>query len=63
MREAYRMQKNTLTESIINQEKFMAAFFIYTGNMIPEYKDVDEKMRGTLNRLNKIIDEAFAPNT
>lgn len=63
MREAYRMQKNTLTDSIKKQEKFMAAFFIYTGNIIPEYEDVDEKIRGALKRLNKITDEAIAPIT
>ncbi len=63
MREAYRMQKNTLTDSIKNQDKFMAVFFIYTGNIIPEYKDVDEKMRGALKRLKKITDEAIAPIT
>ncbi len=63
MREAYRLQKTTLTEKIEKQGKFMVAFFIYTGNIIPEYEDVKEKIRGALKRLNKITDEAIAPIT
>ncbi len=63
MREAYRLQKSTLTGNIEKQGKFMVAFFIYTGNIIPEYKDVAEKIKAALTRLNKITDEAIAPNS
>jgi hypothetical protein len=41
----------------------MAVFFIYTGNKIPEYKEVTEKMQSALKRLNKISDEAIAADT
>jgi len=63
MREAYRLQKNSLTETLQKQGKFMAVFFIYTGNEIPGYKDVFEKMQSALKRLNKIADEVSAPGT
>jgi ribonuclease P protein component len=63
MREAYRLQKNTLTDNIEKQGKFMVAFFIYTGNIIPEYKEIAEKIKAALTRLNKITDEAIAPNS
>lgn len=63
MREAYRLQKSSLTELLKKHGKFMAVFFIYTGNEIPEYKLVAEKMLSALKRLNKISDEVSAPNT
>lgn len=63
MREAYRLQKMDLTQKLKNKEKCMSVFFIYTGNQLPEYKDVVEKMYSAIKRLNKIVDEAFAANT
>lgn len=62
-REAYRLQKNSLTESLIKNNKCMAVFFIYTGNSIPEYEEVTEKMKAILKRLNKIADEGIAAGT
>jgi ribonuclease P protein component len=63
MREGYRLQKDSLTETLKNHKRCMAVFFIYTGNAIPEYKDVAEKMLSALKRLNKIAGEITAPNT
>lgn len=63
MREAYRLQKSFLTESLKTQGKFMIVFFIYTGNEIPKYKNVDERMQAALKRLNKIVDEIPDANT
>ena len=63
MREAYRLQKNKLTSTLKDKEKCMAVFFIYTGNEIPAYKNVAEKMLSALNRLNKIADETIAAGT
>lgn len=62
-REAYRLQKSTLNETLKQQAKCMAVFFIYTGNEIPVYKDVFEKMGSALKRLNKIANEVGASNT
>lgn len=63
MREAYRLQKNILTDVLLKQEKFMIVFFIYTGNAIPDYEDVSIKMQSALKRLNKVADESIAANT
>jgi ribonuclease P protein component len=63
MREAYRLQKNSITETLKEQGKCMAVFFIYTGNEIPGYKDVFEKMGSALKRLNKIANEVGTSNT
>ena len=63
MREAYRHQKTMLTENLNKKGKFMISFFIYTGNKIPEYKDVESKMQSALKRLNKIVDEVIDADT
>ena len=63
MREAYRLQKSMLTENLNKQGKFMVVFFIYTGNEVPEYKNVEGKVQSALKRLNKIVDEVIDANT
>lgn len=62
-REAYRLQKNNLTEILKKNGRFMTVFFIYTGKEIAEYKNIFEKMQSALNRLNKIADEAITTDT
>ena len=63
MREAYRLQKNPLADALITNEKCMIIFFIYTGNVIPDYEEVSVKMQSALKRLNKIADESINANT
>lgn len=58
MREAYRLQKNNLGQNLKEQDKKLAVFFIYTGNRVPEYEDVAEKIHMALNRLQKIVNES-----
>jgi ribonuclease P protein component len=55
MRESYRLQKNNLLNELQETRKSLAVFFIYTGNELPEYKDVFEKTGSALQRLEKII--------
>lgn len=62
MKEGYRLQKNSLTEKLAQQKKFMVVFFIYTGNALPKYKIISEKINIALNRLEKISDENPASN-
>lgn len=63
MREGFRLQKNDLKNNLKNENKFLSVFFIYTGNIMPEYQLVFEKMQSSLKRLNKIVDETSAANT
>ncbi len=63
MKEAYRLQKNELQLKMKAGDKNLAVFFIYTGNELPEYKLIDEKMAAALKRLKKIVDEDSAANT
>ena len=55
MREAYRLQKPSLQEKLQQSENYLAVFIIYTGNELPVYKNVYEKMGGLLQRLEKIV--------
>ena len=57
MREAYRLQKNELQEQLKNRQKYLAIFFIYTGNELPEYDLVFKKMGSALIRLLKTVHE------
>jgi ribonuclease P protein component len=55
MRESYRIQKNNLKTSLEENKKSLAVFFIYTGNEIPKYNEVFEKIGSALKRLEKIL--------
>ena len=63
MKEAYRLHKNELTQKVRSYNQCIIVFFIYTGNIIPVYPDVLEKVQKVLQRLNKIADENGLANT
>lgn len=54
MRESYRLQKNSLKNKLDATNKNLSVFFIYTGNEIPEYATVYQKIGGALERLEKL---------
>lgn len=55
MRESYRLQKNSLLNELEENHKDLAVFFIYTGNELPEYLMVFEKIGNAILRLEKSI--------
>jgi len=55
MREAYRLQKNTLQEALQTKQQQLALFFIYTGKELPDYATVSERVGIILNKLLKTI--------
>jgi ribonuclease P protein component len=57
MREAYRLQKNELQLLTQSKQLPLQIFFVYTGNELPMYNLIIEKMSSALSRLIKIIDE------
>jgi hypothetical protein len=63
MREAYRLQKNELQNSLQQRNEKLIVFFMYTGNELPEHDLVMEKIAAVLTRLKKIINEAPSSNT
>lgn len=63
MREGYRLQKNTLYDAVAASAKKLNVFFIYTGNELPEYELIFEKMGASVKRLQKITNENIAAST
>jgi len=57
MREAYRLQKNPLRELLEASRKSVAVFFVYTGNELPQYDFVFEKINAALQKLEKLLAE------
>ena len=51
IREAYRLQKVELQEKLIQQQKSLDIFFIYTGHELPTYTIVFEAMKKALNKM------------
>ncbi len=57
MREAWRLQKAPLLIELEGKQKNLIVFIIYSGNTLPQFDNIFEKMRGTLLELWKIISE------
>lgn len=51
IREAYRLNKSALIQSLNNQNKKISLLIIYTGREIPDYQLVESKIIVTLQRL------------
>ncbi len=63
MREAYRLNKAGLQNTLQQQQKQLAVFIIYVGNELPDYDLIFEKTELVLKRLIKITNEGSAANT
>ena len=55
MRECYRLQKNSLKTELEENHKSLVLFFIYTGNELPKYDFVFEKIGSALGRLEEHV--------
>ena len=62
-REAYRLQKNPLQETVKQKKIRLNLFFIYTGKELPVFNTVKEKVNVILNKLSKIVNESNSPDT
>lgn len=63
MREGYRLQKNELQELLLNKDRRLALFIIYTGKELPDFAIIREKMQSLLNRLERLVHETGAAHT
>ena len=62
MKEAYRLQKNTLQTNLGERNLQLVIFIIYVGKEMPEYDLVVEKIAFVINKLQKIINENNSAN-
>ena len=53
LREAYRLQKNQLHQSLTTANRQLAVFILYTGKELPEFDFIKEKMNAVLHNLEK----------
>jgi ribonuclease P protein component len=58
VREAYRLQKNELQQNLQGKNIQLSLFFIYTAKDLPVYKDVYDKMKIALQKINKQFNES-----
>ena len=56
-REAWRLQKNEITEKASETQRQLNVFFIYTGKELPDFTTVKEKVAIALKKLADKIDE------
>ena len=63
MREAYRLQKNELQETLTQKKLQLNVFFIYTSKELPLFSLVKEKVNVILNKLIKVVNENNSPAT
>ena len=57
LREAYRLQKNSLQEKLQQEQKQLAVFFIYAGKEMPVYATLRDQMAVILNKLIKRVND------
>lgn len=53
LREAWRLQKNSLQEKLSSEQKQLAVFIVYTGKELPKFATVKDQMAVLLNKLAK----------
>lgn len=62
IKESYRLQKHALQQVLSSTSKTINVFFIFTGNKVPDYNLVFEKMTAIIMRLQKMVNENTAAN-
>jgi len=62
-KEAYRLQKNELKETLNANNRQLNLFFIYTVKELPDFNTVKEKVKLILSKLIKLINENNPSNS
>jgi ribonuclease P protein component len=62
-RETYRLQKNELEQLLLQQNKKLVIFILYTAKELPQYDFVKEKMHLIIQKLLRITNEKTVANT
>jgi ribonuclease P protein component len=60
MKEGYRINKNAVAELLKRSDLRLSLFLLYTGKELPDYGQVEKKMRLILERVTNIINEKAA---
>lgn len=57
LREAWRLQKHELQQSLTVNQKSMQVFLVFTGKELPAYADLFEKTGKIITRLKTVVHE------
>lgn len=57
MREAYRLQRNRLNEHLVSAGRQLSVFILFSGNEMPGYNLVFEKMNKVIEKLIVSVNE------
>jgi ribonuclease P protein component len=60
MREVYRKEKGNFYKTLSNKNMQCALLLLYTGKVVPDFAEVDRKLRITLQRFGEQISESSA---
>ncbi len=55
MREAYRLQKNSLRKILEEKQKSIVVFIVFTGKELPVFSDTKVKLQSLLQRMEQMI--------
>ena len=56
-KEAYRLQKNDLQQTLESRGRKLAVFFLYTGKDLPAYELIKDKMKVVLQQLENKMNQ------
>ncbi len=55
MREAYRLQKNSLQKLLEKRQDNLVVFFVFTGKELPVFIETKDKIQNLLGRLEQMV--------
>lgn len=58
MREAWRLNKNSLQQQTVDLHQNLSVFIVYVGNEVPQYDTLANKTETSINKLKKLMVEA-----
>mgnify|MGYP003551023592 CR=1 FL=1 len=61
-RESWRVHKNSLKQILVDKEKRMIVFIVYTGRELPGYELISKTMESVIEKLCRIANEPTEEN-
>jgi ribonuclease P protein component len=63
IKEAYRLSRQSLKESLFSNQKGMHLFISYTGKELPDYQTIESAVKKAISKLENMINENSASHT
>jgi ribonuclease P protein component len=56
LREAYRLNNHSLHQALLQKQKQVAVFILYTGKEMPTFQSLQKTVQAALEKLQKVVD-------